>query len=138
MAQRPAQTDQHQPRTWTIQDVAKLANVSIKPVSRVINNEPAVKQETRDRVTRVIGELGYSPHSGARYPVKWRLRIPSVQLELSLAANLDDQEMHTPRSTGVVYWEGSVHATGTRGDAPIDGVGYVELTGYASPFNAPL
>lgn len=79
-----------------------------------------------------------SPHSGARYPVKWRLRIPLLQLDLNLAANLDDQEMHTPLSTGVVYWEGSVRATGTRGETPIEGVGYVEMTGYAGPFNAPL
>jgi predicted secreted hydrolase len=79
-----------------------------------------------------------SPHSAARYPVKWRLRIPMLEMDLILAANLDDQEMHTPRSTGVVYWEGSVGAKGTRGDAPIEGVGYVELTGYASPFDAPL
>jgi len=82
--------------------------------------------------------LWTSPHSAARYPVKWRLRIPALQLDLILAANLKDQEMHTPRSTGVVYWEGSVGVTGTRGDAPIEGVAYVELTGYASPFDAPL
>lgn len=79
-----------------------------------------------------------SPHSGARYPVKWRLRIPSLQLDLSLAANLKDQEMHTPRSTGIIYWEGSVRAAGTRGDESIEGDGYVELTGYARPFDAPL
>jgi predicted secreted hydrolase len=79
-----------------------------------------------------------SPHSGARYPVKWRMRIPSLQLDLSLTANLEDQEMHTPRSTGVVYWEGSVNATGTRANMPIQGAGYVELTGYAKPFDAPL
>ncbi len=46
--------------------MAKLAEVSIKTVSRVINNESAVRQETRDRVNRAIDELGYSPHSGAR------------------------------------------------------------------------
>ena len=57
---------------------------------------------------------------------------------VGVTANLNDQEMHTPRSTGIVYWEGSVRTTGTRGEAPIEGVGYVELTGYASPFDAPL
>jgi predicted secreted hydrolase len=79
-----------------------------------------------------------SPRSGARYPVKWRLRIPLLQLDLSLAASLNDQEMDTQRSTGVVYWEGSVRTTGNRGEVPIEGVGYVEMTGYASPFKAPL
>lgn len=79
-----------------------------------------------------------SPRSGARYPVKWRLRIPLLQLDLTLVANLKDQEMDTRRSTGVVYWEGSVRTTGTRGEHPIEGVGYVELTGYDRPFDAPL
>ncbi len=79
-----------------------------------------------------------SPHSGARYPVKWNLAIPPRQLALTVTANLDDQEMRTPRSTNVVYWEGSVRAEGTHSAAAIDGVGYVELTGYAQPFDAPM
>ena len=53
-------------RKHTIRDVARLADVSIKTVSRVLNDEPAVKDETRKRVMRVIHELGYQPHSGAR------------------------------------------------------------------------
>ena len=79
-----------------------------------------------------------SPHTSARYPVKWHLRIPSLQIELTLTANLKDQEMRTPRSTNVVYWEGSVQAMGSRRDQPVGGVGYVELTGYARPFDAPM
>ena len=79
-----------------------------------------------------------SPHSGARYPVEWRVAVGPLDLELALTANLDDQEMRTPNSTNVVYWEGSVQATGTRSGKAIDGVGYVELTGYARPFDAPM
>jgi len=79
-----------------------------------------------------------SPHSGARYPVKWKVAIAPRQLALTITANLDDQEMRTPRSTNVVYWEGSVQAKGTQNKKAIDGVGYVELTGYAQPFDAPL
>ena len=79
-----------------------------------------------------------SPHTGARYPVRWQLSIASRQLDLEVAANFADQEMRTPRSTNVVYWEGSVSAAGTQGDKSVRGVGYVELTGYAQPFDAPL
>lgn len=79
-----------------------------------------------------------SPHSGARYPVKWKVAIATRQLALTVTANLDDQEMRTPRSTNVVYWEGSVQAEGTHNEKAIDGVGYVELTGYAQPFDAPM
>jgi len=79
-----------------------------------------------------------SPHSGARYPIQWGLRIPSLELDLAVTAGLEDQEMRTPHSTGVVYWEGSVRARGTRGHEDIEGMGYVELTGYAEPFDAPM
>ncbi|WP_155319708.1 lipocalin-like domain-containing protein [Desulfosarcina alkanivorans] len=79
-----------------------------------------------------------SPHSGARYPVGWRLRVLPLQLDFTLTASLKDQEMRTPHSTGVVYWEGSVQARGTGHEKTIDGVGYVELTGYAAPFDAPM
>ncbi len=84
-----------------------------------------------------ITPLAYwtSPHSGARYPVRWRMRIRPLEMELTLAASLADQEMRTARSTGVTYWEGSVQIAGTRGEKTLDGVGYVEMTGYAQPFD---
>jgi len=50
----------------TIHDVAKRAGVSIKTVSRVINNEPSVKPDTRDKVTRAVEELNYQPNQSAR------------------------------------------------------------------------
>ena len=50
----------------TIHDVAELAKVSIKTVSRVINNEPRVKDSTRERVLMAIDTLKYRPHQGAR------------------------------------------------------------------------
>ncbi|MCA9480321.1 MAG: hypothetical protein KC545_08175, partial [Nitrospira sp.] len=37
-------------------------------------------------------------------------------------------------STGVTYWEGAVDVTGTWQGRPVDGRGYVELTGYAMPY----
>ena len=50
----------------TIHDVARLAGVSIKTVSRVVNGEASVRDATRTRVTHAIEQLGYRPHSGAR------------------------------------------------------------------------
>jgi LacI family transcriptional regulator len=50
----------------TIKDVAAKAGVSIKTVSRVINNEPNVKTGTRVRVARAVAELGYRPDPSAR------------------------------------------------------------------------
>ena len=45
--------------TVTIRDVAKHAGVSIKTVSRVVNNEAFVREATRAKVIRAIEELGY-------------------------------------------------------------------------------
>ncbi len=49
-----------------INDVAKHAGVSIKTVSRVINNEPSVRQATREKVLQSAKELNYKPNSAAR------------------------------------------------------------------------
>jgi LacI family transcriptional regulator len=50
----------------TINDIARLAGVSKKTVSRVINRSPLLTQETRERVEAVIAELGYVPNPQAR------------------------------------------------------------------------
>jgi LacI family transcriptional regulator len=50
----------------TIVEVAEQAGVSIKTVSRVLNNEPNVRPETRELVLRVAGELNYRPKLSAR------------------------------------------------------------------------
>jgi LacI family transcriptional regulator len=50
----------------TINDVARLAGVSKKTVSRVINNSPLLNDETRERVERIIKQLGYVPNPQAR------------------------------------------------------------------------
>ena len=50
----------------TINDVAELAGVSIKTVSRVFNNEPNVRESTRDRVNEAIAKLNYQPNQSAR------------------------------------------------------------------------
>jgi LacI family transcriptional regulator len=50
----------------TINDVAKLSGVSIKTVSRVMNNEPSVRQITREKVQEAVKELNYQPNLAAR------------------------------------------------------------------------
>lgn len=50
----------------TINDVARLAGVSKKTVSRVINQSPFVKDETREKINQIIAEIGFSPDPQAR------------------------------------------------------------------------
>lgn len=54
------------PPSVTIQEVADLAQVSPKTVSRVINNEPRVRSDTRIRILNAIEQLNYRPNLNAR------------------------------------------------------------------------
>lgn len=51
----------------TIKEVAQRAGVSIRTVSRVLNDHPHVATETREQVLRVIQELDFRPSAAARY-----------------------------------------------------------------------
>jgi len=77
------------------------------------------------------GRVWESGTSEAQYPVEWRVGIPSAGLDLEVRAAVDAQELHTAESTGVTYWEGAVVVSGTRNGEPIQGRGYLEMTGYA-------
>ncbi len=68
-----------------------------------------------------------SPHTGATYPGKWNISIPSKNLSLELTPLLQDQELQVSYN----YWEGAVNVQGSINSEPISGKGYVELTGYA-------
>ncbi|TFG39399.1 MAG: LacI family transcriptional regulator [Chromatiales bacterium] len=58
----------------TVFDVANLAGVSIKTVSRVVNHEANVKPSTKERVDRAIGELSYRPDPAAQHLASQRWR----------------------------------------------------------------
>ena len=67
-----------------------------------------------------------SPRSAAAYPAKWRVRVPAAELDLEVRPLLADQEL----DVSFRYWEGAVEVAGTRQGRPVQGRGYVELTGY--------
>ena len=67
-----------------------------------------------------------SPESGARYPSRWRMLLPSEGLELEVVPRIADQELRT----SVRYYEGAVGVRGTSRGEAVEGDGYVELTGY--------
>ena len=67
-----------------------------------------------------------SPASKATYPIEWRLSIPKLNLELEVTPPVMNQEL----DLSVVYWEGCIRLKGRRAGKPVEGVGYMELTGY--------
>lgn len=73
-----------------------------------------------------------SPQSGATYPGAWQLTLPAANIDLTIRPLIPNQE-HTGN---IIYWEGAVAYTGTQSlpdgsTRPLEGTGYVELTGYA-------
>ena len=79
-----------------------------------------------DVETTVLGRWT-SPRSAASYPARWRMLVPSEELELEIEPLVADQEMRT----SFTYWEGAVQVSGTSRGRTLSGRGYVELTGYA-------
>ena len=63
--------------------------------------------------------------SGRRYPISWRLEIPSLQQQFIVDALIKDQEM----ATGIYYWEGAVQVASAVTNELL-GYGYLEMTGY--------
>ena len=77
------------------------------------------------------GQLWKSLHSGAEYPVAWGIAVPSLGLRLSERPALEDQEFFTANSVSPTYWEGAVIYKGQMRGRPVQGAGYLEMTGYA-------
>jgi len=103
-----------------------------------INADGLTRRVANAEISVSVLDTWHSKPSNARYPARWRLQIEALGIDLTIRPNLPDQEMRTLGSTGVTYWEGSVSIAGTQNKHPVTGDGYVELTGYAGAFDAPL
>jgi predicted secreted hydrolase len=79
-----------------------------------------------------------SPRSQSTYPIKWRIRVPKLGLDVTVTPAFADQELDTGKSTKVIYWEGAVGAAGAVQGRAVKARGYVEMTGYAEPFRRRL
>lgn len=78
-----------------------------------------------------------SPHTGARYPCRWRLRVPRFHIELEVTPVIEDQELDTRGTTMIVYWEGACRVTGRHAEQETRGRAYVELVGYDRSHEQP-
>lgn len=74
----------------TLEDIAEKAGVSRSTVSRVINDDPRVSQETRARVWAVIEGEGYVPNPLARGMVTHRTQLIGIVIPSSLSAIFRD------------------------------------------------
>ncbi|MCC6587143.1 MAG: carotenoid 1,2-hydratase [Bryobacterales bacterium] len=72
-----------------------------------------------------------SSRTGAAYPLRWTVEVPSISLKLEGSTPLPNQELVLESKLTSAYWEGAMDYRGTLRGAPIKGVGYLEMTGYA-------
>ena len=111
----------------------RRADGSVDPYSSgtLIAADGSTQALQREDFTIEALDTWLSPHSGAEYPLGWVVSIPEADIYIELSPTLLDQELNL----STIYWEGAVSISGTREGQPVAGVGYVELTGYAEPFN---
>jgi predicted secreted hydrolase len=109
---------------------------SVDPFSSGTFVDPAGKATylgVHDFTMVPTGETYASPITKAVYPISWRVTIPSLGLDLRITTPLASQELASGSDAGVSYWEGAIDIGGTRRGAPLNGVGYLEMTGYGKP-----
>ena len=51
---------------YTIKDIADMSGFSVRTVSRVINNKPHVKSETRQKIQKILEETGFETNVFAK------------------------------------------------------------------------
>jgi LacI family transcriptional regulator len=74
----------------TLEEIARIANVSRSTVSRVINDDPNVNTLTRDRVHAIIQKLDYHPNMAARGLAAGRTRILGLVIPMGVSALFTD------------------------------------------------
>ena len=90
---------------------------------------------SRDFRLLPTGEEWKSPVTGAKYPVAWTMEIPKLGLKLATTTRLRSQELGGENKLTPNYWEGAIEITGTREGKSVNGVGYLEMTGYDRPID---
>ena len=76
------------------------------------------------------GETWISPETSGKYPIRWRVAVPSLGMQADITTPLVNQELSG--GTGPSYWEGAIDITGERSGKPVRGIGYLEMTGYTA------
>jgi len=79
------------------------------------------------------GKIWASPNSGGRYPIEWSIRVPALDLDAQLTTRLPQQELAGKTRSAPTYWEGSIQVSASKKGQPLQGLGYLEMTGYSGP-----
>src|SRR5580698_1916622 len=83
-----------------------------------------------DFILTPLAENWTSPATHATYPVAWNITIPKLEIDLGAHTTLVTQELSGKTALAPTYWEGAITVAGHRGQMPLAGVGYLEMSGY--------
>lgn len=106
----------------TINDIARLAGVSKKTVSRIINRSPLVREDTREKVEALMREVGYTPDPMARglaFRKSFLIGMVYDNPTAQFIVNMQYGALDTLRDSG---FELVVHPCDSRSPDYIDGV----------------
>ena len=100
----------HKQQRPTISTVAEQARVSIKTVSRVLNNSNSVTPATRDHVMEVIRRLSYSPSPTARTLAGHRSLLVGMPFDSSAARYVTEVQMGSLPTFRAANYQVVMHA----------------------------
>jgi len=106
----------------TINDIARLAGVSKKTVSRIINRSPLVRPDTRDKVEAVMREVGYTPDPLARALAFRRSFLIGMVYDNPTAQYIVDMQYGALDALRGSGFELVVHPCDTRSPGYVEGV----------------
>jgi len=108
----------------------RQADGSLSPYSAgmLIAPDGTSQPLTKDDFDISITATWHSEASGAEYTAGWQIHIPVIDLTLTAVPLMPNQEL----TLSTIYWEGAVAYKGTKAGSPVNGRGYIELTGYAN------
>ena len=93
-----------------------------------IAKDGSVRHLRLDELKLTPVKFWQSTRTRAKYPIAWRVEVPSLSLALDVTTPVESQELALDP---VAYWEGLIEVRGTRDGRAVNGHGYLELTGYA-------
>jgi predicted secreted hydrolase len=91
----------------------------------IVEKNGTSKPIKKDQVYLEVKEY-WESSSGVKYPSGWSLDIPDEKIKLKITPAIQNQLM----DVSINYWEGAVLIEGLKNKEPLNGRGYVELTGY--------
>lgn len=101
----------------------------------VAENGQSTHLTEKEFTLRPEGETWRSTQTSAVYPVRWKITVPRLGVQLEATTPIKSQEFAS-LALLPAYWEGAISLDGEKKGTPVHGVGYLEMTGYDHPLAA--